>query len=72
MGFMKRLVEALVDVLNDDQSQHDAPTGVGGEQVDQHGLPLDLSASERDTALARRWGTFDASVPGATPYTDTD
>ena len=72
MEFIKRLVEALVDVLHDDQSQPDLPTGVLEADIDQYGIPLDLSASERDTALAQRWGTFDASAPASTPYTDTD
>lgn len=71
MGFMARLVQALVGILDADQSPHAQP-GADEGQVDQHGFPLDLSASERDTALAQRWGTFDASVPAATPYTDTD
>lgn len=71
MGFMERLVQALIDILDGDTSPHVQP-GPREEQVDQYGIPLDLPASERDTALAQRWGTFDASVPGATPYADTD
>lgn len=68
MGFMTRLVEALVGILDNDQSPHVQPVA-GEEQVDPYSIPLHLSTSEGDTALAQRWGTFDASVPAATPYT---
>ena len=72
MRFMGRFVEALIDVLGDDPASGHADADLRDAHVDEHGLPASLSASERDTALAQRWGTFDGSVPAATPYTDTD